>query len=381
MLLRNSKAATPYISAQPENGSLSTGVTTVTDATASGGAATKFSTNADLPTGAVTQLCKNPIAPPAKYDHVIWILEENHNYSQVIGNANAPYMTHLATACGSSNRFYDMEPYQEMNPNATKIVAHSRTYYNALPRGSSCKYGNGNHGTACWYSLSEAAKTSLPYRTIYDQVEDAGGTWRTYEESAGTNCNKSDNYPYESGHNPVINFSHQDAKCPTQDVAIPGLSCPAGAATCSGTPTGRLANDIKNGQLPTFAVVVPNKYHDMHDGTVDSGDNWFKAYMQLLSESNGYKRGRTAVFVMWDESFTFDNLLPFVLVAPSANRGIVNTPMTSFSVLRATEQMLGINEYLGCASGVPPSEPGLPPPIGSSCFQGPTADLRTIFNM
>ena len=31
-------------------------------------------------------------APPARYDHVVWIVMENHSYDQIIGSSDAPYI-------------------------------------------------------------------------------------------------------------------------------------------------------------------------------------------------------------------------------------------------------------------------------------------------
>ena len=39
-------------------------------------------------------------SPPPTYDHVIWIVMENHSYDQIIGSADAPYINQLATRFG-----------------------------------------------------------------------------------------------------------------------------------------------------------------------------------------------------------------------------------------------------------------------------------------
>src|SRR5262249_54740954 len=47
-----------------------------------------------IPSGAA-RAAVSPAALPA-YTHIVMVIEENHSYSEVIGNANAPYITSLA---------------------------------------------------------------------------------------------------------------------------------------------------------------------------------------------------------------------------------------------------------------------------------------------
>ena len=47
-----------------------------------------------------------PATPPATYDHVVWILMENHSYSQIIGSPNAPYINQVASECGLATNYF-----------------------------------------------------------------------------------------------------------------------------------------------------------------------------------------------------------------------------------------------------------------------------------
>ncbi len=325
--------------------------------------------------------CGNVMPIPTKYDHVLWIYEENHTYSQVINNANAPYMTSLAKACGSSSQYYDNLPLNELYPGTTTIFAHSSISYNADSAGSDCTYGNGAHGTECWLSVSNTFKHNLPWKTIFKQVTEKGGTWRNYEESAPGNCYPTDSGLYVWDHNPVVNFTVNNGDCAANDLAIPGIVCPDKAVKCNTAPTGRLINDINAGTLPTYGVIIPNLNNMMHNGTVNQADIWLKTYLTALFASTEYKKGRTAVFVIWDEPFSRTATMPFLAISATAKGGIVTTQANNYTVLGNTEAMLGITERLGCASGTPPHAPGLAPPAGSSCFQGAGTNLRTLFHM
>ena len=50
--------------------------------------------------------CGRTSSPPFGYDHVVWIVMENHSYDEIIGSADAPYINQLATRCGSATDFH-----------------------------------------------------------------------------------------------------------------------------------------------------------------------------------------------------------------------------------------------------------------------------------
>ena len=66
-------------------------------------------------------------------------------------------------------------------------------------------------------------------------------------------------------------------------------------------------DDIATARLPAFAIVTPNLQNDMHistGGSAARGDAWLASYLPLILNSSTYRRGRTAVFVLWDETLT-----------------------------------------------------------------------------
>jgi hypothetical protein len=340
---------------------------------------------------AITKPCADWAAPPSKYDHVIWIYEENREFDQVIGSSSAPYMTSLGSSCGTSSNFSDFEPCTEISTDCDPYDYHSTIAYPAALAGSSCTYGNGKHGTDCWYSLSGTEKLNLKWKSLFRQVRDAGGTWKEYDESAPGNCSSAaDTDLFHAGHNPARYFDDIADQCATRSVTFPGITCTHGATACS-TPTGAFVTDVKNGTLPTFSLVIPNVANEMHgiaadhvitnDQWINQGDLWFKTYMNIILSSAEYKKGRTAVFVIWDEPRSSGGKVPFLAISPSVTGGIKTNAMNNFAVLRATERMLGLSQFLGCAMGTPPAAVGAAPPAGSSCFTGPTTDLRALYNM
>jgi phosphatidylinositol-3-phosphatase len=101
-----------------------------------------------------------------------------------------------------------------------------------------------------------------------------------------------------------------------------------------------------------FTFVTPNLINDMHDGTVADGDRWLSSFVPKLLASDEYKGGRTAVFVTWDEDDTLsDNHIPTLVIAPSVAPGTTLAErFDHYSMLRATQEMLGVGPLLGNAA-------------------------------
>jgi hypothetical protein len=81
--------------------------------------------------------------------------------------------------------------------------------------------------------------------------------------------------------------------------------------------------------------------------------------MRAILASRAYKQGNTAVFITWDEDASFSNSLcpklncdhiATILVGASIRPGTRSAlPFSHYSLLRTTEELLGLNQYLGQA--------------------------------
>jgi hypothetical protein len=80
---------------------------------------------------------------------------------------------------------------------------------------------------------------------------------------------------------------------------------------------------------------------------VKRGDVWLSSWLSRILTSRTYRAGSTAVFLVWDEP----GIIPNVVVSPSTRPGTtVDTPFDHYSLLRTTEEMLGITDHLGRAA-------------------------------
>jgi hypothetical protein len=252
---------------------------------------------------AVAGPCGTAAAPPSGYDHVVWIVMENKAVSQSIRSAKAPYVNQLASQCGSASQFF--------------AVAHpSLPNYIAMTSGS----------TQGITDDSGPSSHKLNAASIFSQV---GAGWRSLEESMPFNCLLTNSGTYAVRHNPAAYYTNIRTTCQTLDVPL-GL-----------TPT----------LSARFEFVTPNLCNDMHDCSVRTGDTWLSTFLPKVFASAQYQAGRTAVFLTWDEDdHSASNHIATLVMAPSVRPGTVSaTHFTHYSMLRTTEQLLGLG-LLGSAA-------------------------------
>lgn len=362
LVIIKSMAATPTVVFETENATLSGSAAAVSDSTASGGKAVAFGSAHH------TTTCGWGVKP-ITYKHVIWIWMENKDQTAVIGKAN--YIDSIKAACGSATNVWD---------NATSATLPSEPQYAAATSGSNCNTGINTTGTNCITNDNDyAAANSLSTQSIFQQVKNSGGTWKSYQESMPTNCALVSTKPYVYKHNPAAFYTQIAADCKLYDIGFPGITCSTTASSTCTTPTGALVDDITNGTLPTFSFITPNMNNDMHDGTVPQGDNWLNTYLNLFIKGPNYQSGNTAIFLMWDEgssnSGSSSTPIPTLFIAPSIQPGTTTATQTNnIGLLRMTQDMLGLTPYLGCASGTPPGNVG-------TCNTGSTVSLRTALGL
>jgi len=249
---------------------------------------------------------------------VIWIWMENHRYDQVIGSRDAPVASRLAAQCGTA------------------------TDYRTVGRPSLPNYigatSGGTHGIA-----DDGSPSAHPLQVdnLFREVRASHRTERSYEEDMAEPCDLSSSGQYAVKHNPAAYYQGADdrAACSRDDIPL-------------GTPTrGSLATALASDRLPAFAFVTPNLCDDTHDCAVGVGDAWLGRWLRVILDSPAYRKGRTAVFVVWDEPTP----IPDLVISPTTPRGArLHTTVDHYALLRTTEELLGLPRLLG-AAGTSPS--------------------------
>jgi phospholipase C len=238
---------------------------------------------------------------------------ENHAYNQIIGSSAAPYINSLASACGLATNY-------------TAVAHPSLPNYIAATSGST------------WGIADDNAPSSHPLAvsSIFQQAGSAG----SYEESMPTNCDLSSSGTYAVKHNPEAYYTNIRTACNSDNV-------PAGT-----TSSGAFANALNAGSLPKFSFVTPNLCNDMHDCSVQTGDAWLQSWVPMITASPSYQAGNTVLLITWDEDDSSSaNHVATIVVSPYTTPGTRSaTAFTHYSLLRTTEQLLGITTFLGSAA-------------------------------
>ena len=239
---------------------------------------------------------------------------ENHTVDQVVGNTDAPYETMLAAQCGTATGYED-------------IGSPSLPNYIGATSGDT-------HGI---HDDGPPSSHRLAVDNLFRQVRALGGTEKSYLESMSSNCELGSSGSYAVKHNPAAYYVGGDDRsaCNSDDVPLGSID------------RGQLRTDLDTNTLPTFAFVTPNICNDTHDCSVRTGDQWLQQWVPVIQASDAYRSGTMALFIVWDESTP----MPFIAVSPATPSGTkVSTRMDHYALLRTTEEMLGITNFLGRAT-------------------------------
>lgn len=242
-------------------------------------------------------------------DHVVIVMEENHAYSEIIGNAQAPYMNSLA---GQGALF----------TNSHGVTHPSQPNYLYLFSGSA----QGTIGDEC-------PPAGVPFTTpnLGQELIDAGLTFTGYSEdlpaAGSTVCNSGQ---YYRKHNPWSDFGN-----------IP---------TSANQPFTAFPTDYTT--LPTLSFIIPNQTHDMHDGTIAQADTWLQAnvagYIQWAKVHN------SLLVLTWDEDDNGpSNQIPTIFVGNMVAPGQYSEQVNHLNMLRTLEDMFDLSYAGGSSSATP----------------------------
>jgi phosphatidylinositol-3-phosphatase len=241
--------------------------------------------------------------PPRVYRHVVWIVMENRSYERVVGSTDAPYLSSLARSCGLATNFS-----AEAHPSLPNYIAMT----SGSTQGITDDGGPSSH--------------PLGAPSIFSQL---GTGWRVLAEGMPQNCAASSSGRYAVKHNPAVYYTAVQQACSRQDV-----------------PLGRIP-DVS----ARFTLIVPDRCHDMHDCSTSQGDTWLSTFLPTVLDSAAYRSGSTAVFVTWDEGKKKDNHIATYVLSPYTPRGLRSAAaFDHYSLLRTTEELLGISGRLGAAA-------------------------------
>src|ERR1044071_7836183 len=242
-------------------------------------------------------LAKGPAAvvPAWQGGTVFTIVMENHSRGEILGNRQAPYINQLANDHAVAEGYHDSYVHPS-EPNYFWMVAGENFGVLDDKEPSAHHLGSTSH--------------------IADQVELAGLTWKSYQESMGEPCGLTSHGRYAAKHNPFAYFDdingwdgtafHPEQRCNDHVVDYSQLDV-----------------DIANKAIPNYVFITPNLDNDMHDAPISTGDAWLANEIPKLMATDAYKKGGV-IFLLWDEgggSPASDDP-PFIAISPNAVPGM-----------------------------------------------------------
>ncbi len=274
--------------------------------------------------------------------HIMVVMMENKNFSDVIGQSDQPYTNGLAQQNGLATKSYAVN--HPSLPNYIDIVS----------------------GQDPSNSTDDGPPSSHTYNftTIAGQLHAAGISEKAYAENLpGDPTNDSGEYAVR--HFPWEYF--------------PGTAMPIANASS-------MMSDLNSASPPSFVWYTPNLINDEHDGSVQQGDAFLSSFIPSVQSTAWYSSGGV-IIVTWDESNN-DNTngggrVPTIVVsaalkaAPQQSAATVNTT----GILNSIEDVYGvghlasgtgsIDALLSAASGLGSSR-SFTNPARATAFAGET---------
>ena len=252
-------------------------------------------------------------AAPPRVQHVITVVLENTDYEQALAQ---PFLAQLARNGG-------------LLTNYSAVTHPSQPNYFALTAGST--FGTSND------------RVTVDARHIGDLVEAKGGTWKAYAEQYRGQCDtEAQSGNYVRRHEPFISFKNVQSN-PSRCQRIVNAA--------------QLQTDIAQGTLPSYALYVPDLKNDGHDTGVGRADRWLASTFGPLLQDPRFRQN-TLLVVTFDEGQRGNHVYTVVSGDAVAPGSTSNAPYNHFSLLRTTEQVLGLGT-LGQADATAPVITGI----------------------
>ncbi|MEO8568881.1 MAG: alkaline phosphatase family protein, partial [Ginsengibacter sp.] len=169
--------------------------------------------------------------------HTVILILENRPYNNIVGNSLAPYINGLIA---NSNTALFTQSFGLTHPSQPNYIM---------------LYSGDNQGVT-----DNNVPSNLPFTTLNlgATLITKGLSFAGYSEglpSVGSNVATSGSYVRK--HNPWVNW---------QGTGINNIP------SASNRPFSDFPSDFN--LLPTLSIVVPDLDHDMHDGSIATGDTW-----------------------------------------------------------------------------------------------------------
>jgi len=265
----------------------------------------------------------NPAPTPGpatfpSFSHVFLVVEENHSFTDVIGNSSMPYLNSLASKYGLAKQYF---------ANAHPSIPN----YLMLTTGQMETFDDNFSGT-------------IGDDNVVRELVSAGKTWKTYQESIpSAGYLGGDASPYVRRHNPFSFLS--DVQNNTSQAA-------------NIVPFTQFSTDLAGNSLPNFSFIVPDLNNDAHNGTLAAADSWLQSNIAPVIASSTFQNGGLLI-IIFDEAELTDldhggGQVAAVIVSSNSKTNFQSqTAYQHQSTLRLVLEALGVNKLPGEAATSP----------------------------
>ena len=291
------------------------------------------------------------------YDHIFVIVEENHGFTDVIGNPAAPNLNALANQFGLATDYFGISHPSEPN-------------YVALLGGNTFGVNSDNP-----YYTQAVSQPSL-----IQQLDKADISWKGYLQGLPHPGYQGICYPLKCNGSP-----DSDPLYVSKHDAIQNFTASLNAADWNRqVPVDQLDGDLSSGHVPSFGYIIPTECSDQHgdppycidsgnpDGgnlstadpqdqrLVAQGDAYLGKTVSQITNASFWAKGNNAIVVTYDEgddnvgccdagnsdpNGTGGGQVATVVVTSHGPRHVTDaTPSNHYSLLSTIQQSFG----LGC---------------------------------
>mgnify|MGYP002401930681 CR=1 FL=1 len=252
------------------------------------------------------------------FSHVVLLVEENHSYSDVIGNVSMPYFNSLASQYGLATQYF---------ANGHPSIPN----YLVLTTGLTETFDDTFSGT-------------ISDDNVVRELSKAGKTWKSYAESLPSpGYLGGDSGLYLRHHNPFTYLSDVQNNS---------------AQAANVVPFTQFSTDLANNELPQYSFIAPNVNDDAHNGTLAQADSWLHANIApLLANSEFQSSG--LLIITFDESEDTDveyggGHVATLVISSQAKQGFQSQTLYQHqSTLRLILSASGVDTFPGLAAAAP----------------------------
>ena len=277
----------------------------------------------------------NPHPALSQIKHVFVIVEENHDWSAIKGNKNAPFINGTLLIKGAyTSQYYNV-------PKDLSALHPSEPNYILMEAG---RIAFSDH-TFTTNDVPSVKNSTSSQDHFVKLLEKQGLTWKSYQEDiSGTNCPIANVNKYAAKHNPYVFFQDITGNPPSESNSY---------CKDHNRPFNELKADLQSGNVPNYVFITPNLDNDMHDGSIAQADKWLSEVVPTIVNSKTFQQDG-ALFITWDEGNGLsdeNNPIGMMMLSRFIKLGYTNSiEYSHVSYVKTIQEIFNISPLVGGAA-------------------------------